>query len=291
MPVNGVNHQKTMQEIINMTENKAKERNTDGLGKDDFLNLLIMQLRYQDPLNPVEDKEFIGQMAQFSALEQMQNMNSSFKDLKAFGLIGKNVIASILDEVTREMNLVQGRVESVNLDGGKTFLVVNGRDVPVESIISVEDGSGRYNDGDISRYTALIGHKVEGVVYDPFTADIVGVTGVVMEIQKGRYENYAVMDGVSVNVASIDTTLTSTNPEFRKDYLTNNIGQEVDLIISDDRNREVPVTGILRSFEIAEDGKITAVLDRMLVPVDSIHNIKTKYIQGNNINEGEEVEE
>lgn len=47
------------------------------LDKDAFLQLLVTQLRYQDPLNPVDDKEFIAQMAQFTSLEQMQNLNKT----------------------------------------------------------------------------------------------------------------------------------------------------------------------------------------------------------------------
>lgn len=68
------------------------------LGKDDFLQLLITQLTHQDPTKPMEDTQFIAQMAQFSSLEQMTNMSSSFTKLAALldsseasSAVGKNV--------------------------------------------------------------------------------------------------------------------------------------------------------------------------------------------------------
>ena len=67
---------------------------TDGLGKDDFLKILITQLTNQDPTEPMEDREFIAQMAQFSTLEQMTNLSSEFEKLG--GLLQSGQAMSVL---------------------------------------------------------------------------------------------------------------------------------------------------------------------------------------------------
>ncbi len=67
---------------------------TKELGKDEFMQILVAQLKNQDPLSPMEDTEFIAQMAQFSVLEQIQNLNAGNNFAQACGLVGKQVYAT-----------------------------------------------------------------------------------------------------------------------------------------------------------------------------------------------------
>src|SRR3954463_494830 len=61
------------------------------LGKDQFLRLFVAQLQHQDPMNPMQDSDFMGQMASFSTLEQVSNMASDNAMSSAVGLIGRTV--------------------------------------------------------------------------------------------------------------------------------------------------------------------------------------------------------
>src|SRR3954471_831202 len=65
--------------LLSNYQQSEKRTASSTLGKDDFLKLLMTQLQNQDPSNPMEDTEFIAQMAQFSTLEQITNMNSTME--------------------------------------------------------------------------------------------------------------------------------------------------------------------------------------------------------------------
>ncbi|EMN32268.1 flagellar hook assembly scaffolding protein [Leptospira interrogans] len=109
------------------------------LGKDDFLKLLITQLSSQDPTNPVKDQDFIAQMAQFSSLEQMNNISNGIQKMgnrQSFSLVGK--LVSGPDFVNGEN--IAGIAGALFFDGeGKTFVRVNGRSIDVEQISLISD--------------------------------------------------------------------------------------------------------------------------------------------------------
>ena len=122
---------------------------TNQMGQDTFLKLLVTQLRNQDPLKPMEDKEFIAQMAQFSSLEQMQNMNKNLQAFtkgfldsesgyRAVSLIGRTITA--IDPADPKKT-VTGKVDYVQFDGGIALLRVggkDGKDIPVANVMKVE---------------------------------------------------------------------------------------------------------------------------------------------------------
>ena len=123
----------TNQSASTTNTDKTTTKKGDNLGKDDFLQLLITQLRYQDPMSPMEDKDFIAQMAQFSSLEQMQNMNTSMLMSQASGLIGMKVTWN--DSTAKEQT---GVVESVRMVDNVPKLVIGNTSIELSKVTSVE---------------------------------------------------------------------------------------------------------------------------------------------------------
>jgi flagellar basal-body rod modification protein FlgD len=122
---------------FNRELNDGKPPASQTLGKDDFLKLLLTQLQHQDPSAPLEDKEFIAQMAQFSSLEQMTSMAGDFAKLTAMlagseasGSLGKNV------ELVLGENVVQGPVSAISR-GAEPQVLVEGVYYPWASVTKV----------------------------------------------------------------------------------------------------------------------------------------------------------
>ena len=137
------------------------------MGKDMFLQLLSTQMQNQNPLDPMDNTEFVSQLAQFSSLEQMSNMNLGIEALyhsfgsllqlvefdQAKGLIGDQIIFQ--NPETGEQNQT-GRVDGVRMENGEICLVVNGLHVPlgyVEGIDATAESADPTDAGDATEGT------------------------------------------------------------------------------------------------------------------------------------------
>ncbi|MCK8823548.1 flagellar hook capping FlgD N-terminal domain-containing protein [Fuchsiella alkaliacetigena] len=124
------------------------ESESSELGKDDFLKLLVTQMQYQDPLEPMDNKEFIAQTAQFTSLEQMTNMNESmnkFLEMQELSQLGglidrkATVLSSDGEEIT-------GVVERIKMDDGEAKLVIEGQEFDIGSLKEVIGTAGEIED-------------------------------------------------------------------------------------------------------------------------------------------------
>lgn len=133
--------------LLNNYQNQKKTTGSSSLGKDDFLKILMTQLQNQDPLNPMQDQDFISQMATFSSLEQMTNLNSSMDNfiksaqqnqfMQASSMIGKTV--AYLDEQGNELKslvksvLYKDGTTSFQLDDSNQTSITSGQITKIES--------------------------------------------------------------------------------------------------------------------------------------------------------------
>ncbi len=119
------------------------------LDKNAYLKLLLTQLQYQDPTNPLQDKDFIAQLAQFTSLEQMTNMNESLEKYlnyqnkilavnMAFSVVGKYVAIQTTDDKGNPQ-YITGKVDSLQIKDGKYQVKVNGQNYDIWSVSMVSN--------------------------------------------------------------------------------------------------------------------------------------------------------
>lgn len=138
-------------QALNQTNNEfnaalSKQKGSN-LDKDSFMLLLVTQFKYQDPLNPMEDKEFIAQMAQFSSLEQLMNLNTSMEGLTTATNNQQMINAtSYIGKLVSVAGNTIGKTTTTNADGKKETTISAFRyafgDNVVKGTLSVKDANG-----------------------------------------------------------------------------------------------------------------------------------------------------
>ncbi|WP_042471925.1 flagellar hook assembly protein FlgD [Bacillus ndiopicus] len=218
----------------------VRETGNSALGKDAFLQLLITQLQNQDPTNPMNDREFIAQMAQFSSLEQMQNMTKAIEVLvesqqqtqlmSYTTFIGKEVK---WHELTEELD-AQGKpiaVEGVGtvvelkfVDGQPQFVLDDGKTISAGNISSIAgNGSSTGNVGNpFAEASKLIGQSVR------YEVDGQNIEAIIEAItMKNGSIIYILNDGARLTKEQFNIVDESTEPNKPSEQ-TNDANKPVD---------------------------------------------------------------
>ncbi len=183
---------RTLEDLNNQSNN--------ALDKNAFLSILVAQLANQNPLEPSSDTEFIAQLAQFSVLEQMQNLNATMSSNNAVDMVGKYVYVEDAAE-GNEAGIVFGRVDGVLKQDGIDYLLVGEKKYTASDVVGVM-GENTSSDESLLQSSNLIGKTI--------TAQIIGeddtentVTGVVDKITVVDGVLYAHVDGEKIHLSDI----------------------------------------------------------------------------------------
>lgn len=152
---------------------KKDSTTTNKLGeyKEQFMQLLCAQMKYQDPLEPTSNTEYISQYAQFTQVEQMQNLSNTVALNRAADMVGKTVQITQVDEETGETKLtVEGKVDFVTYESGTSYVSVNGNKYKLDDVTAVVDGT-YFDNTQLAESVRKDLDKLPGVDYVTLYAD------------------------------------------------------------------------------------------------------------------------
>ncbi|OCL27089.1 hypothetical protein U472_06305 [Orenia metallireducens] len=133
------------------TYSKTTKEANNSLTTDDFLNLLVTELQYQDPTEPMNNSEMMSQMTEYTSLQQsdkltttIESLNASISSLinyqqfsQAGQLIGKEVTVEKIDSESEETTTITGEIERVDLSGGSISVIVGGESYSIDNITQI----------------------------------------------------------------------------------------------------------------------------------------------------------
>jgi len=133
----------TLTNITNQTEKTLYANRTTGtseLGQDAFLQLMMKQLQYQDPMKPMDNSQMLQQQAAFTQISELQKLNATVSNsnqmMQASSLIGKTVT---LPNPDNPLEMLEGKVTEAKFNSTGASIVLGGKDHPMDNIISIKE--------------------------------------------------------------------------------------------------------------------------------------------------------
>ena len=271
---------------------KETEEKEDYLGREDFLTMLVAQLQNQDPLNPMEGSDFSAQLAQFSQLEQLVNLNDGMEKMTA--AFEESSQIDVTGYVGKE---VTGRVDTIEVTSGAAtsgyyeltetsdimVTIYNEEGNPIQTLYPGQKGPGEYSiEWDGKDYQ---GNVVEDGAYtydvmanngEGFASLSTTKTGTVDGIIYQGGQPYLMVDGLPINpesIVSVSTPEPKETPMSPLDYLGQNISYSDHILAVDGEN----ITGEGIRFELeTQENTVIQIFDadgnevnRLEIPAES----------------------
>ena len=126
-------------EVVNAKNETTNKTTPTGYDKDAFMQILVAQMKYQDPLEPTSNTEYINQYATFTQVEQLSNMANAMSLSRASEMVGKTVVVSQTNPDTGKTTEVEGTVDFVTYSGNKAYLNINGTNYSIDDVSQVLD--------------------------------------------------------------------------------------------------------------------------------------------------------
>jgi flagellar basal-body rod modification protein FlgD len=217
--VNPLNNTSNEAMLQGMTQ-RAGNRDEGVLGMQDFLRLLVAQMQNQDIMNPMDNTEFVSQMATFSTLTAINNMAEQTTTAYAVSLLGKDIVAAEINRNTGLLERFEGTVTGVSLfamDGPRVF--IGDRDFSLQSVMNVGRLPGDVSGGEASISTGEIPRGIVGQEFE-FQLEASGIPSgaeVVWSVEAGRLpegltlSETGLISGIPLNEASTSFTVRLTD--------------------------------------------------------------------------------
>lgn len=219
------------------------------LGKDAFMQLLMTQMQYQDPLNPMDTTDMLAQLAQFTALEQMLNVAQASQKQLAHEMIGTYVEYLYTDESTGQTSYETGKVDYVKITGDTPILGIGSHEVELDKVYQVLDSSNIQAAG--SAFD-VIGKTVQATYQEKNLAtgkmETITIEGEVKRIKMVNGKPEVIIgsedDEVIIPYDNVESVVENTSVT----------GREVTGTIVTNEGEQKEITGIVDYIKITEDG-------------------------------------
>ncbi|MGL4739096.1 MAG: flagellar hook assembly protein FlgD [Cellulosilyticaceae bacterium] len=250
--------------------NKVDRQPKQDMDKDAFMQLLVTQLRYQDPMNPMDNQEMMAQMAQFSALEQMMNVANAVNKQMAHSMIGDFVQYQLKNPDTGAMEVQVGKIDYIKTSGSEVTFGIGKNEVKMEEVMQVIDPSNIQSNASAFE---LIGKTVQAVIKADGQGADEGkkvdtiIEGEVLEVTMKDEKPYVVI-GKGKHRMEVD--LEQVQNIVEKPSLTDKV---ITATIKDKEGNDIKVAGKVDYIVMQKDLTYLYV-DGQFVPFDAIDTVK-----------------